>query len=422
MSRPTSPFRIADYRRFWITRFFSVLATNGMVVIMGYQLYDIARKIDGLSMAEASFRLGMLGLAQFLPMFLLTPISGMVADRFDRRFVGAIAVAGDVGVAMTLAITTSLHALTLPLLYVLGFAHGLARVFLWPAVGSIAPRIVPPEMLPRAIALNSMAMQIGIIFGPALAGLMFAQAAALPYWVSSALLALSAMAVLTIAPMPPVEANRNAHPLHQIAEGFHFVRHSPFLLGCMTLDLFAVLLGGATALLPVYARDILHVGSAGLGQMRSAPALGAALVGIAMSIRPLSHNVGVKMLLAVAAYGAATVVFGVSRNYPLSLAMLAVLGAADMISVFIRNSLVQLYTPDDKRGRVSAISGLAISASNELGEMESGVAASLLGATGAVVLGGVAAIVITVVWAWLFPQIRRARTFSAPETFRESTV
>jgi len=198
------------------------------------------------------------------------------------------------------------------------------------------------------------------------------------------------------------------------------VRHERFLLGCITLDLFAVLLGGATAMLPVFARDILAVGPEGLGLMRGAPAAGAALVAAILSWRPLATNVGVKMLWAVVGFGAATIAFALSRNFLLSLGLLACLGAADMISVFIRNSLVQLNTPDTMRGRVSAISGLAISASNELGELQSGLAAGLLGATGAVAFGGVGAIVITAVWAWIFPELRKARTF-APTYLHENT-
>jgi hypothetical protein len=200
-----------------------------------------------------------------------------------------------------------------------------------------------------------------------------------------------------------------------MVEGFQFVRRERFLLGCITLDLFAVLLGGATAMLPVYARDILAVGPEGLGVMRGAPAVGATLVAAWLSWRPLEHNVGNKMLLAVAGFGVATIAFAVSRHFLLSLVFLAMLGAADMISVFIRNSLVQLRTPDAMRGRVSATSGLAVSASNELGEMQSGVAAAILGATGAVVFGGAGAILVTALWAWLFPELRHAKTFDPPD-------
>ncbi len=415
---PNSPLRIADYRRFWLARFAGVMATSGMVVVLGYQLYDVARAAYGMSMAQAAFQLGLMGLAQFLPFLLLTPVAGIVADRFDRRQIGAVSMVVDLLIALALALATTAHALTLPLLFGLGAAHGTARVFMGPAMSSIAPNILPPALLPKAIALNSMAMQAGSIAGPALAGLIFAVYAPLAYWAAVALLAAGVIALLSVRPVPPPPMNRDIHPLRQMAEGLTYVIHQRFLLGCVTLDLFAVLLGGATALLPVYARDILHVDGApvgphGLGLMRAAPALGSATMALALTRWPLSHNVGAKMLWAVAAYGAATLGFGLSRNFALSLLFLALLGVADMVSVYVRNSLVQLSTPDDKRGRVSAISGLGISASNELGEMESGIAASLLGATGAVVMGGVGAIVITALWAVLFPEIRRARTFTA---------
>ncbi|MCW1381850.1 MFS transporter [Novosphingobium sp. KCTC 2891] len=418
---PTSPLQIPDYRRFWLARFTSVVATTGMVVILGYQLYDVARSHYGMSIGEASFQLGLLGLAQFLPLFLLTPVAGVVADRFDRRTVTGVAVLLDMTVALTLALATTMHLLTLPLLFGLGALHGTARVFIGPALASIAPNIVPAPLMPRAIAINSMAWQTGSVGGPAIAGLLFAAHDSLPYWLSTVLLAVAAVGVFGIRRLPPPEGNRNVHPVRQIREGLSFVWNDRFLLGCITLDLFAVLLGGATALLPVFARDILTidghaVGSYGLGFMRAMPGLGAALVAAMLSRKPIESDVGTKMLVAVAAFGAATVAFAFSRNFFLSLALLAAIGAADMISVFIRNTLVQLHTPDAVRGRVSSISGLAISASNELGEMQSGVAAALIGATGAVVFGGVGAIVVTILWAVWYPELRRARTFSAKYT------
>jgi len=298
---------------------------------------------------------------------------------------------------------------------VLGMAHGTARVFVGPSVGAIAPMIVPPALLPRAIAMNSMAMQAGTIAGPAVAGLLFGWHPSLFYWMASVVLCISALALLKIRKLPVHAANRDVHPLRMAKEGLTFVRSNPFLLGCITLDLFAVLLAGATALLPVYARDILHVGPAGLGQMRAAPAVGAAVLGVLLSIRPLERRVGITMLGSVALFGVATAVFAVSTNYLLSLAMLAVLGGADMVSMFVRGTLVQMHTPNEMRGRVSAISGLAIGASNELGEMESGIAAWLLGAQGAVLLGGIGAVVVTLIWAVLFPQIRKANRFTSQE-------
>lgn len=412
-----SPLAIPDYRRYWLARFTSVFATSGMVVVLGYQLYDIARGSYGMSIKAAAFQLGVLGLVQFLPQILFAPIAGVIADRFDRRNVTALATMIDLVIALVLTAATALGALNLPLLFALGALHGTARSFIGPAQSSIAPNIVPAALMPRAIAISSMAWQTGAVSGPALAGILFAVIPSLPYALSSVLLAIATISIFRIRPVPPPPGNTDTHPLRQIVEGMTYVGSDRFLLGCVTLDLFAVLLGGATALLPVYARDILTwhgqpVGSYGLGIMRAMPSLGAAAVGLVLARRPIEREVGAKMLLAVAAYGIATAAFGLSRDFILSLGLLAALGAADMISVFIRNALVQLHVPDALRGRVSAISGLAISASNELGEMESGLAAALLGATGAVVFGGVGAVVVTVLWTIGFPELRRVRTFA----------
>ncbi|KHL26014.1 MFS transporter [Croceibacterium mercuriale] len=410
---PRSPLAIADYRRFWLARFLAVFATLSTVVLIGYQTYDVARADYGMERADAAFMLGLLGLAQFIPIFLLTPVAGLAADRFDRRRVVLFANGIDSVIALTLALCTWHDALSLPLLFTLAAAHGAARVFNGPALAAIAPNLVPPTLLPRAIALSSIAWQTGSVIGPALGGLLFGWSPAAPYFLSAALVLTSGLLISTVRPVRAVQSGPAVHPLRRIVEGFTFVKNDRFLLGCVTLDLFAVLLGGATAMLPVFARDILAVGPEGLGLMRGAPAVGAAAMAGLFSFRPLERNVGTKMLWAVAGFGVATIAFALSRDFLLSLGCLAVLGAADMISVFIRSSLVQLNTPDTMRGRVSAISGLAVSASNELGELQSGLAAALLGAVGAVVLGGVGAILVTGLWAWWFPEIRRARTFSA---------
>jgi len=413
VSEPTSPLQIADFQKYWLARFIAVLATISMVVLIGYQTYDIARADYGMTRSAAAFQLGLLGLAQFVPLFLLTPVAGIAADRFDRRRVVLFANGIDAGIALALAWATWSDALTLPLLFTLAALHGTARVFNGPAFSAIAPNVVPPPLLPRAIAMSSISWQIGSVVGPAAGGALFAWSPSLPYFLSAGMLALSATLVANIRPIRAIHEGPPLHPLRQIIDGFRFVKRERFLMGCITLDLFAVLLGGATAMLPVFARDILEVGPLGLGLMRGAPAVGAVLVGLWLSWRPLETNVGVKMLWAVAVFGAATIAFALSRDFGLSLGALAVLGAADMVSVFVRNSLIQLNTPDVMRGRVSSISGLAISASNELGEMQSGLAAAILGATGAVVFGGAGAIVITGIWAWLFPELRRARTFSS---------
>ena len=404
---PTSPLQIADYRRFWLARFLATFATLSIVVLIGYQTYDVAREQYGMGIKDASLMLGLLGAAQFVPLFVLTPVAGVAADRFDRRRVVLFANLIDCAIALTLALATVADALSLPLLFGLAAAHGAARVFNGPALSAIAPNVVPPALLPKAIALSSMGWQVGTVVGPAAGGFMFAASHSLPYFVSAAMLLLSGLLISSVRPVRAVHEGPPRHPLRQIVDGFVFVRRERFLLGCITLDLFAVLLGGATAMLPVFARDILEVGPEGLGVMRGAPAVGAALVAAWLSWKPLERNVGVKMLWAVVGFGAATIAFALSRNFALSL-----LGAADMISVFVRNSLIQLNTPDAMRGRVSAISGLAISASNELGEFRAGLMAGVIGAVGAVALGGVGAIVVTAIWAVIFPELRKARTFA----------
>lgn len=411
MSEPTSPLQIPDYRRFWLARVLFVFATISIVVLIGYQTYAIARADYGYSISQASFLLGLLGLAQFVPLFFLTPVAGYASDRFDRRHVACVALAVDFFIAVSIALLTWTGALTLPLCFVLAAGHGAARVFSGASMSAITPNIVPTAILPKAIAFGSIGFTGGQVFGPAIGGLLFAANATLPYAVSAVLIAISAVLVLSIRPVRSAHRS-DLHPLKQMAEGFTFVWHSRFLLGCLSLDLFAVLFAGATALLPVYARDILHVGPEGLGIMRAAPAAGAGLVALYLSFRPFGTNVGVKMLWAVGIFGAATLAFGLSRNLFLSLGMLALLGGADMVSVFVRGTLEQLNTPDEMRGRVSSIATLAVSASNELGEMQSGLAAALLGATGAVVFGGAGAIIITILWAFIFPELPRAKTFA----------
>jgi MFS family permease len=424
------PFSIPAFRAYWLSRFTAVIATISMVVILGWQVYDIARSDYGMSPKTAAFQLGLLGLAQFAPMLVLTPVAGWVADRFERRTVARLANLIDLSVAIALGVFTLFNMLTLPLLFLMAAAHGMARVFVGPALSAIAPNLVPAESLPRAIALSSIAWQSASVIGPAAAGFLYASNPAAPYWIAAALLGLANLALTFIPPVhPPANANR-PHPVRQMIDGLKYTWSERFLLGAISLDLFAVLLAGATALLPVYARDILHVGPEGLGQLRAAPALGAAIVALYLAFKPLRHNVGAKMLWAVVVFGIATIgfgwsheigarlfgdarigLFGITASMAVALMMLALLGASDMLSVFVRSSLVQLNTPDDKRGRVSSISGLAISASNELGELQSGFAAALLGPVGAVVFGGAGAILVAGIWTYLFPELKNAHTF-----------
>ncbi len=382
-----------------------------MVVVIGAQTYQIARTTYHMTEQQASFLLGVLGLVQFIPFMLLTPLAGLVADRMDRRYVAAAATAVDMIIALVFVWANTAGVLTLPLLFTLAALYGAARVFIGPSLSAIVPNVVPAELLPKAIATSSIAWQSAAVIGPALGGFLLARNPALPYWFAAAALVLAIIALLAIRHRALPAATKEP-PLKLMAEGAQFVWRERFLLGCVTLDLFAVLLGGATAMLPAFAYDVLHVGDEGLGLMRAAPALGASLVALFLGFKPISFNVGAKMLWAVAAYGLTTLVFGLSTSFALSLSMLALLGAADAISVFIRSTLVQLNTPDDKRGRVSSISGLAISASNELGEMQSGLAAAFLGPVGAVALGGAGAIIVTAAWTWLFPELKNAKTFA----------
>ncbi|NML05317.1 MFS transporter [Sphingomonas sp. G-3-2-10] len=430
MAAARHPFAIHNFRAYWIARFAASLAQMAMVIVIGWQVYDIAR--ETMSIKEAAFQLGLIGVAQFLPLLVLSLFSGWVADQIDRRWIARAAVALEAFCAISLAWLTYNQTVTLPALFAIAALLGVARAFAGPALGALAPNLVPKALLPTAIAMSALAWQTASVIGPAMGGYLYAANQWLPYAVSSGLFLLSLLMLLLISPVPRTVVTSTDSPWGQMIDGLRYVRRNRLVLGAISLDLFAVLLGGATAMLPVYARDILLVGADGLGHLRAAPALGAVAVGLFFSWRPLRTDVGRKMLLGVAIFGAATVVFGLSAPLLigtmgpsavgsdfapavlLALAALFVLGAADMVSVYIRQSLIQLYTPDEMRGRVGAVSTLFISGSNELGEAESGFLAALIGPIAAVVGGGLGAILVTMLWAKLFPELRRARTFDPP--------
>jgi MFS family permease len=413
------PLRIPAFRYYWFARLATTIGQMAMVIVIGWQVYDIARATMGLK--EAALRLGIIGVVQFVPLFLLTLVTGWTADRVDRRWIARAAVGLELGCAAALALLAWTHTTTLLSLYAVAALLGVARAFAGPALQALAPNLVPRDILPRAIALSSIAWQTGAIAGPAVGGYLYAAAPYAPYAASAALFAIAFTGLLFIGPVPRSEIDRNRHPWKQMVDGLHYVRRNRLVLGAISLDLFAVLLGGATAMLPVFARDVLHAGPEGLGHLRAAPAVGATLTAAFFSVRPLKRDVGVKMLAAVGVFGAATVVFGFSRWMPLSLACLALLGAADMFSVYVRQSLIQLYTPDDMRGRVGAVSSLFISASNELGEAESGFLGALIGPVPAVIAGGFGAIAVVFLWSWWFPELRLAKRFDAPD-LRRSTA
>jgi MFS family permease len=407
------PLRIPAFRHYWLARLTSTIAQMAMVIVIGWQVYDIARHTMGLK--EAALRLGVIGLVQFLPLFLLTLVTGWTADRVDRRWIARASVALELGCAAALAFFAWKHTTTLEILYVVAALLGVARAFAGPALGALAPNLVPRAILPRAIALSSIAWQSGAILGPALGGYLYAWAPFAPYAASTLLFAIGLAGLFAIGPVTRTEINRGPNPWAQMVEGLRYVRHNRLVLGAISLDLFAVLLGGATAMLPVFARDVLHAGPEGLGHLRAAPAIGATLTAAFFSVRPLKHHGGVKMLSAVGIFGAATIIFGFSRWMPLSLLCLALLGAADMFSVYVRQSLIQLYTPDQMRGRVGAVSSLFISASNELGEAESGFLGALIGPVPAVIAGGVGAIAVVILWSWWFPELRLAKSLDPPD-------
>jgi len=412
LPNPKHPFAFRDFRYFWTARVCATLAQNAMVVVIGWQVYDIARRT--MAPKEAALQLGIAGLVQFLPVFALTLLTGWVADRVDRRFISRLTLALQLACAAMLGWLSYTGAITLPALFAVAALLGVARAFNGPALNALASNLVPPDVLPRAIATNSIAGRVGGIGGPALGGYLYAWAPHMPYAASAGLLALALLCMLMIRPITRTMMDGTRNPWRQMLEGLSYVRDNKLVLGAISLDLFAVLLGGATALLPVFARDILHVGPAGLGHLRAAPAIGAVATGLWFSWHPLRSRVGIKMLVSVAVFGLATVGFGLSRWWPLSIACLGLLGAADMFSVYVRQTLIQLYTPNAMRGRVGAVSSLFISASNELGEAESGFLAALVGPVVAVVGGGVGAVLITLLWAKWFPALRQAHGFDPP--------
>jgi len=374
-------------------------------VTMGWQVYDLARAERGI--AESALYVGLLGLATFIPLFFLALPAGVAADRYPRKALLALCFAAEALCAGVLVWAAATGRLTAHFLIGVAFAFGIARAFRAPAGVALAPMLVPKVLLPRAIAWNSLAFQIGTISGPALAGLVVGR------WSSAHSYAVSL--VLYLAPILGMAfIRRSTRPvaqpgsrLERVRQGLSYIWNNKLVFGAISLDLFAVLLGGATALLPVFARDILHVGPEGFGLLRSAPAVGAAAVALVLASRPIRGRAGLSLFAGVAIFGLATVVFGLSRSFWLSLVSLAVLGGADMVSVYIRQTLIQIVTPDAMRGRVASVSFLFIGASNELGEFESGVTARIFGPVLAAVLGGVASLVVTGVWARMFPTLRK---------------
>jgi len=391
-------YRDRDFRFFISSRFLSTVAMQVQSVAIGWQIYDIER---------TPLSLGFVGLCEFVPMFLLTLPAGEIADRFDQRRVLALAQAM-LGICSALFLAFSLiYPRNAMPFYAVLVLFGAARGFSGPSGQSLLAFLVPPERLAKSIALSSSAFTVAVIAGPALGGFLYALGPIATY--SLSFIGFVGAAVLTTT-FGGRRFDRShvagASRLERVIEGIRFVRDRPIVLGAISLDLFAVLLGGAVALLPIFARDILHVGPTGLGLLRSAPAVGAALTAFTLSRWPIERRSGSRMFAAVAIFGVATVVFGLSHNFYLSLVALFVTGASDMVSVNVRQSLINFATPDPMRGRVGAVSMLFIGASNELGEFESGITASWFGTVPAVIIGGLGTLSVVAIWMWLFPPLR----------------
>jgi len=395
-----------DYVFFWISRWTASFAAQIQSVAMGWQLYGLAR-LAGKSVEESAFVVGMLGAASFLPVFLLALTAGEVADRHDRKKVLLICFAGETLSVLVLALAAWQGWASIPLLLGVGFVFGAFRAFFAPASTALGPMLVPRTLLPRAIAWNSLAWQTASILGPAAGGFLVRATSAQAYFTALALYVVSAITILAIRRSGQPVVNPGSR-WQLMKEGLAYVWRQKVVLGAISLDLFAVLLGGVTSLLPSFARDMLHIGPTGFGILRAGPAIGATLVALGLAARPIHRHAGPYMLGGVAVYGLATCVFAESRALWLSVAALAVLGGADAISVYVRQTLVQLVTPDPMRGRVAAVSSVFIGASNELGEFESGVVARFLGPIGAALFGGVGAIVVVALWSGFFPALRKA--------------
>lgn len=397
-ARP-SLLRNGNVARFGSVRLASGLAMQMQSVAIGWHVY---------AMTGSALGLGLVGLCQFLPSILLVLVTGHAADRFDRRKIVILSLLVQVLASIALlALAASPDAEVWPI-YALVALLGAARAFSMPAFAALLPNIVDPVLFPRAVALSSMMNELAMLVGPASGGLLLLWNGSLPY-ATSATLSLVSVALLAGITMPRVAKTQAATAdVGKLLGGVLYLRSNRFLLGAISLDLFAVLLGGVTALLPIFARDILFVGPAGYGLLRAGPAIGALVVGALLAQRPPHRHAGAIMLWCVAGYGAATLVFALSTSFSLSLAAMVALGGFDIVSVVVRQTMVQIGTPDAMRGRVSAINSVFIGASNQLGDFESGVAAAFLGAVGAALLGGTGTILVVLVWAWAFPELRRA--------------
>ena len=397
-------FRHRSYSLFFTSRFFASFATQIVSVAVGWQMYDVTHN---------AFYLGLIGLFQFLPSLALVLVTGSVADRYNRRaIVSACMLLGAICTALLFGMSVTGTFAPMPVFAVM-LLFGLERAFMAPAVQSLAPNLIPAEDLSNAVAWNSSSWQAATIIGPVAGGLLYGVSAEVAYAVALGLMFASTV-LMAMIPKPQQRTSREKPTWNSLLAGFRFITSEPVVLGAISLDLFAVLLGGATALMPVFARDILTLGPWGLGLLRSAPGIGAILTAMFLASFPIRHRAGHVMFVGVALFGAATIVFGVSHVLWLSVGALALMGAADMLSVYVRETLIALWTPDDVRGRVSAVNMVFVGASNELGEFRAGTMASAIGAVPAVIVGGVGTLAVALIWSLAFPKLRKIDSLDAP--------
>lgn len=387
-------------------QFVTLVAIIGESTVLGKQVFDMTgRELD----------LGFLGLAEFLPTMLLVPFTGSIADRHDRRYVTAITIGAEAVIAIALFTYMRTDPTSLGPIFVLAVAFGVARAFMAPSIRALPADMASTELLPRVVALGSVSLMAGVVVGPVVAGFMFVVGPQWPYALAAGLLIFSAYAVLRlpqtdVAKLTTQESG--AGMVSQALEGLKFIRRTPILFGAISLDLFAVLLGGVVALLPAIAENRLGVGAIGLGWLRGATGIGAALTAIYLTRRPISRRIGKVLLIAVAAFGFGTIILGLTRSYAVAFAALLLLGSADAVSVFIRATLVPLVTPEAMRGRVLAVEAVFIGASNELGAFESGVTAAFFGLVGAIMFGGFGTLAVVAAWWMFFPALRSVDRFS----------
>jgi MFS family permease len=396
MANPLAVLRYRDYAAYAAARFCTTLCWQMLSVAVGWQVYALTRN---------PLDLGYLGLAQFLPFVLLVLPGGHVADRTDRRLILMTAYAASAICAGVLAWLSLRGSRSVWPIFAVMTVYGAGRALWMPAGQAMTPNLVPVEAFPSAVALNSMLFEAGVIAGPALGGVLYLIGPSVVYDIVAGMLLVSLGLISTIKPVRPRESADGTHTA-DLLDGLRYVLRRRALFGAISLDLFAVLFGGATALLPAYARDVLQVGPAGLGLLRTATGLGATITAIVLVVAPIERHVGRWMFAGVALFGASTIVFGLSHTFAVSLAALVLLGIGDMVSVYIRHVLIQLETPDAIRGRVSAVGSMFVGASNELGEFESGLTAGWFGLVPAVVLGGVATLVVVGSYLKLFPELR----------------